>query len=375
MMTKVNVLLEEFHQIAVCPGKQLERYLAEGKKVIGCVPVYTPEEIIHAMGAVPIGLWGGDIEIKRAKEYFPAFICSIMQSVLELGIRGSYQGISAILIPSLCDSLKTLGENWKYAVKSIPFIPMTYPQNRESRGAKEFVLAGYKRVAEDIQAVTGLELDENRLAESIQIYNRHNAAMRRLSDLLAHHSQITAAQRCDIFKSAHFMLKEEHTVMVEAFIEELEKEPMNHKKKIRAITSGILADNRNLLEILDDNDIQIVGDDVAHESRQYRVDTVVDGSAMEGLAETFCHMDHCSVLYDPYKKRVDLIMERAKAEHADVVIILLTKFCDPEEFDYVLIKRSCEEAGIPHLLIEVDRQMTNYEQAKTMIQTIREMMQ
>ena len=69
--------------------------------------------------------------INQAKKYFPAFICSIMQSILELGINGEYKGISAIVIPSLCDSLKCIGQNWKYAVKDIPFIPMTYPQNRK----------------------------------------------------------------------------------------------------------------------------------------------------------------------------------------------------------------------------------------------------
>ncbi len=107
------------------------------KKVVACVPVYTPEELIHSMGLVPMGAWGADIELKESKKYFPAFICSIMQSILELGIKGEYKGISAIVIPSLCDSLKCLGQNWKYAVKDIPFIPMTYPQNRKPEAGKK----------------------------------------------------------------------------------------------------------------------------------------------------------------------------------------------------------------------------------------------
>ena len=51
----------------------------------------------------------------------------------------------------------------------------------------------------------------------------------------------------------------------------------------------------------------------------------------------------------------------------------MTKFCDPEEFDYVPIKRACDKAGLMHLNIEVDRQMVNYEQAGTMIQAFKEM--
>ena len=61
------------------------------------------------MGLVPMGAWGADMALNRAKEYFPAFICSVMQSILELGMKGVYNGASAIVIPSLCDSLNVWG--------------------------------------------------------------------------------------------------------------------------------------------------------------------------------------------------------------------------------------------------------------------------
>jgi benzoyl-CoA reductase/2-hydroxyglutaryl-CoA dehydratase subunit BcrC/BadD/HgdB len=83
-------------------------------------------------------------------------------------------------------------------------------------------------------------------------------------------------------------------------------------------------------------------------------------------------MDNCSVLYDPDKKRADLIVSTAKSRGAKGVIVVLTKFCDPEEFDYVIIKKACDTAGLPVLLIEVDRQMVNYAQAKTALETFKE---
>lgn len=369
----VNELLKQFNEIASSPKKQLDNYLKEGKKVVACVPVYTPEEIIHSMGIVPFGTWGADTEIKEAKRYFPAFICSIMQSVLELGINGTYDGISAILIPSLCDSLKCLGQNWKYAVPNIPFIPMTYPQNRNNEVGKAFTKAGYERVIRDLEGSTGAKFSEEELGKSIKIYNAHNEAMRKLSVALVDYPSITASQRSDIFKSAYFMLKEDHTALVEKFLEELNEMPKNDKKKIRVVTSGILADNKSLLNIFEENGIQIVADDIAHESRQYRVDTKEEGNSLEALAEKFANMDNCSVLYDVDKKRADYIVNLAKEYNADGVIIVMTKFCDPEEFDYVIIKKACDAANIMTLQIEVDRQMVNYEQANTMIETFKDM--
>ena len=103
----VKELLNQFHDIASDPKKQMDRYLAEGRKVVLTAPVYTPEELVHAMGMVPMGVWGADVELKEAKRYFPAFICSIVQSIVEMGMKGAYEGASALIVPSLCDSLNT----------------------------------------------------------------------------------------------------------------------------------------------------------------------------------------------------------------------------------------------------------------------------
>ena len=67
-------------------------------------------------------------------------------------------------------------------------------------------------------------------------------------------------------------------------------------------------------------------------------------------------------------------MEDAKAAAAAGLVVLLTKFCDPEEFDYPLIKRACSEAELPCVLIEIDRQMVNYEQARTAIETFKDLL-
>ena len=266
----MNDILNKLHEAAASPRAQMDGYLAQGKKIVLCAPVYTPEELIHAMGFVPMGAWGGDVALNRAKEYCPAFLCAIVQSLLELGINGAYEGASAIVIPSLCDTLKTVGENWKYAVPSIPFIPMTYPQNRKPAYGVAYTKAGYERVIRDLEKLGGA-FSEEKLLASIKIYNRHNAAMRKIDELLAGHPEITAAQRSDIFKSAFFMTKEEHTELVEALIEKLEAQTPA-AEKLPIVISGILTDAPALNAILDEMGLHIVADDVAAQSRQYRTD-------------------------------------------------------------------------------------------------------
>lgn len=363
----INEILNKFHTVAASPRTQMEHYLNQGKKVVLTAPVYTPEELIYSMGFIPMGAWGADIEIKRAKEYCPAFLCSIVQSILELGILGTYEGASAIVIPSLCDTLKTLGENWKYAVSDIPFIPMTYPQNRKPSYGVAFTRASYEKVIWDLEKAGGTYTNEG-LCRANAVYNRHNCAMRRAEELLAVHPEVSATQRSDMFKSAFFMAKEEHTQLVEQLITELEKTAPS-EGKFPVILSGILADSLGLNRIFEDMHIHIVADDIAAQSRQYRTDVPGGEDALLALAEKFALMDHCSVLYNKEKPRIQWILDMARKRGAKGIIVILTKFCDPEEFDYVFIKRACEEAGIPITLIEIDRQMVQYEQARTNIET------
>lgn len=371
----VENILAQFREVASSPRKQLDKYLAEGKKVVAVAPVYTPEEIIHSMGIVPMGVWGADKELQGSKKYFPAFICSIVQSITDLGIDGSYKGVSALVVPYFCDSLKILGENWKYAVPNIPFIPMAYPQNRLNEAGIAFTKAGYKKLIEDLEKITEARFDENALASSIEIYNEHNKTMRRLSEILISCSSIGAVERSNIYKSAYFMTKEEHTVLVKQLISEIEETPVQETTKARVLTIGILADNPSLLSFFDDNGMQIVADDVAHESRQYRIDSPQASSPLESLAQKFSAMGNCSVLHDPENTHPDYVVEQVMRTRAEGVIVLMTKFCDPEEFEYVRIKKACDKAKIPVILIEVDRQMVNYEQARTILEAFKDIIQ
>lgn len=85
----VKELLGQLHEVAECPRKQLERYLGEGRRVIAMAPVYGPQEIVHSMGLVPMGVWGADVEINEAKKYYPAFIVPLCRQSWNWGLRES----------------------------------------------------------------------------------------------------------------------------------------------------------------------------------------------------------------------------------------------------------------------------------------------
>lgn len=368
------IALNKFEEAVNNPRKQLDKYLAQGKKVIGCFPLYVPEQLIYALGMVPFGMWGSEIELKEAKNFFPAYVCGILQTNFELAIKGAYDGISAVMITTLCDSLKCATQNWKYAVDGIEMIPVNYPQNRASKGAYSFLYAQYKEIIDKLERISGKKLHEDNLRQAIEVYNNHNAVMREFLKLVAEYpKELSPLQRSIVIKSGYFMDKKEHTEMVKDLIKEMRRLMPEKFRGIKVVTTGIIADSKDLLNIFAENKVAIAADDIAHESRQFRVDVKMNGDLVGALVNQFLEMYGCSTVIGGKISREEFLLGLVKENNADGVIVLMTKFCDPEEYDYPVIKEYLDQHHIPQLFIEVDKQTRNYGQAATSVQTFQEM--
>lgn len=369
-----DINFEIFEEIVKSPHKQLNKYLMQGKKAVGCFPLYTPDALIHSAGIIPFGLWGAEIEVALAKKYYPAYVCGILQTNLELGMLGAYNGLSAVLITTLCDSLKCATQNWKYAVPNIEMIPVIYPQNRGNPSAIDFLYEQYMIIKNKLENISGIKITNERLKNSIDIYNEHNQVMREFINLAAKYpKEISPKNRCMVIKSGYFMEKSEHTNLVRQLIDKFKAIKPKRFRGIKVVTTGIIADSPNLLDILYENKVSIAADEVAHESRQFRVDTVHESDELMALTKQFMNMYSCSTVIGGTPSREDYIIDLVEKTCADGVIIFMTKFCDPEEYDYPIIKAKLDSRNIPSLLIEVDKQINNYEQARTSIQSFQEM--
>lgn len=369
-MSDIKSIISQLDKISSNPKAQMDKYLAEGKKIIGCMPVYCPEELVYAADMVPMGIWGTQGEVSKAKYYFPAFICSILQTTLELGMKGEYKGISAIMIPIICDSMKSMEPNWQCAVPDIPVICVAQAQNRKLEAGIDFTRSQYRIIQKKLENISGKPISDEAIANAVKVYNEHRLVMREFAQLVQKHpDKISVKARNTVFKSAYFMKKDEHSALVKELNEELKKAPIAEWKGKKVVTTGIIADLPELLDIFEQNNIAISADNVAFESGQYAYDVPVEKDPVYGLAKQLCEIEGSSILYDPKKLRARIVADMVKKTKADGVVYILTKFCDPEEFDYVPMKKLFDKEGIKCVQIEIDQQMTSFEQAKTAIET------
>ena len=374
-MNSIAQIIAGFEEQAKYPAKAVTAAIKKtGKKAVGCFPYYTPEEIIYAAGMLPVGLWGGQTEIKAADKYLQSFCCSIMRANVEFGMKGTYDMLSAVIIPTYCDTLKCICENWKSAVPNIYLIPMVYPQNIKIEAGVTYMMAEFKRVQKELEKVSGKTITEQDLLDSIAVYEKYRSTMQEFVKIVnLYPNTLNARVRHFIIKAAYFSDKKIYTDMLAELITELKKTPAEKFDGLKVVITGILAEPDALLDSFVENNIIFAADDLAQESRQFRTNIGEGSTAIEKLARRVANQS-CSLLYDEKKTRGQLLIDLVKETKADGVVISMMKFCDPEEFDYPIFKKELEAAKIPMLYLEIEQQMDAAEQIRTRIQSFSEMM-
>lgn len=375
-MERIQDIFSEMKAVVSNPRQAVQQFKEKtGRGAVGCFPVYCPEEIVHAAGLLPIGLWGGQTTLSRAHTFFPAFACSIMQSVMEFALRGVYDDLQAVIIPAPCDTLKSFGQDWPFAVPHVKSIPIVYPQLGYLPEGMEYLKSEFEIVRAEMEKITGTRISDAALNYSIDVYNEHRQIMREFSSVApAYPAVVTPVTRHLVMKSAYFMEKSQHTALVRELIDQLAQQQAQDWEGKKVILSGIMAEPDALLELFIENGLTVVGDDLAHESRQYRTDAPAGSDPLMRMAGQWAQMKGCSMVYDPQKKRGDMLIDMVRHSGADAVVLCMMKFCDPEEFDYPVMKVQFEEAGIPLLYLEIDQQMQSVEQARTRLQSFAEML-
>ena len=370
----IEVLLKEFQDIAYSPKKQLAAFKAEGKKVIGVLPYYAPEELVYAAGMVPMGIWGSNKKtISRAKEYCATFYCTIAQLALEMLLDGTMDQLDGLITPTICDTLRPMSQNFRVAIgDKIPTIFLAHPQNRFADWGLKFCMDQYNDVRKMLDQISGHAMTDEDIRKAIKVYNASRAARREFVKLASEHCDVvTPTLRSAVLKASYFMLKDEYTAKLVELNEELKKLPAANWKGVKVVTSGIVCDNPKLLAIFEENNIAIAADDVAHESRSFRTDAAEEGDPMLALAKQFANIDYDVLLYDPASssnRRGEFVADLVKESGAQGLILFMQQFCDPEEMEYPYLKKALDAAGIPHIKLGVDQQMRDFGQASTAIQ-------
>lgn len=364
------------------PGEAAARckQAAPDRAVVGCFPVYTPVELVHASGAHPVGLIGGGntLEIAHADSRFQSFICSIVKSTMELGMTGRLDSLDAVIFHSICDPARNLASVFK---RNFPRLSVEYlhlPQNMASPRVEDYLVAEYRRLLEALAPITGHEASDEDVARSVGLYNRSRSLMRRLYALRVRQPERLSTAECYALVRAGTLLPvEEHIAMLEAAVSALDRRAARRRDRVRVVLEGSFCEQPpiELIEKLEDAGCYIMDDDFLLGWRWFVNDVPAQGDPVRSLANAYLHGSvYSGTKHDLREPKADHLIKKVRETESDAVIFLSAKFCEPALFDYALYRNALHAAAIPHLFLEFEEKMWVFDRVRGEVETFVESM-
>lgn len=351
-----------------------------GSKVVGCYPVYTPVEIIHAAGMLPVGIIGGGnrLEIAYADSRFQSFVCSIVKSTLELGLTGKLEFLDGIVFHSICDPARNLASVFK---RNFPHIRVEYihfPQNMVSPHTEIYLAAEYQKLKASYEQLAGRPITDDDLRGSIRLYNEQRKLLRELYSIRRDTPQnLSTAESYVLTRIGTLIPVEEHIAILKKALDALRKRDERPKDRIKVVLEGSFCEQPplELIEGLEAAGCYILDDDFLTGWRWFVEDIPIEGDPIRNLARAYLNQSvYSGVKHDTRQPKSKHLVDKVRETGASAVIFLAAKFCEPALFDYALYRRALEKECIPHLSLEFEEKMWIFDKARSEVETFVESM-
>jgi len=329
---------------------------APGRKVVGFMPFYVPRELIHAAGALPLGVLGGgdQLEVIHGDAYYQSYICRIPRSTVELGVTGRLDFVDGMLFPSICDVIRNLSGMWKVMFPKVKSRYFDVPQNYRDDVGGAFYVNELKELKEMLEEMTGRAVSDDALRASIAIYNESRRLTREVYAFRA--KQPWKAPSADVYllmRAGQTLAVEEHNRLMKEYLAAAAAEDRPKRDNSRVVVTGVFCEQPplNLIKSIELAGCYIVDDDFMLVNRWEKSDVAVEGDPLKNLADAYLHnSNNTSAKYEPSEAKKGLyLVEAVKSTYAEGVIFACPSFCDPALLERPMLQHVLAAHNIPYI--------------------------
>lgn len=327
---------------------------ANSGPAIGYMPIYVPRELLHAQGALPVGILGGgdDLEIIRGDAFYQSYICHIPRSTIELGLNGSLDCLDGMLFPAICDVIRNLSGIWRmqFPGKLVRYLDVPQDFDRDLGGA--FYRRELEALSQDLVEHGGKSYEEEALRRSIATYNENRGLVRDLYALRREEPwKVPTSELYSVLRAGLVVPVFESTALLRRYRllagSASDRTPMD---QARVVFTGAFCEQPplGLIKSLERAGCYIVDDDFLQINRFLRHDVPVEGDPLDNLVVAFLEDAIASPTryIDRDEKGRDLL-ERVEASGAEGVLFGAPSFCDPALLDQPMVVKALEREGVP----------------------------
>lgn len=348
---------------------------ATGGPAVGYFPVYFPEELAHAMGFLPAGLYGasGRLSLDRATAHTQSFICSISRSVFQMALQGHLDVFDGLVFSNICDVARNLSGITKRNLGDRYVDYLHYPINNGTTYAARYLREEYARIASGLGDATGRSLREDALRASLRLYNEKRRLLRELVRLrqarpwLVPYTEWYATMRAGLL-----MPVEDYVPALESYMNGLAAREGKPMDRIRVVVSGTFCEQAPLMlmKTIEDAGCYIVHDEALIGSRWMGDVGETEADPLLALARAYAeNPEPLTVRFHPDIDKRAHYASLLSSTGAQGAVICTPKFCEPALYDSVIFKGVLDTAKVPYLHLEYEESASSFEHDRTMVET------
>lgn len=356
-----DMVVGDIHGIRV---KELREHAKEGGKVVATYCVFVPEEMVWAVGAIPVGLCAGtQFSIPVAETVLPRNTCALIKSSFgfKLGRICPYVQASHLIVgETTCDGKKKMFEILN---QHQPVHVMEVP-NKKTPQSRQLWLDEVYHFKDVIEELTGNKITAENLKEAIENVNARRQALQRLYNLRKT-SPVPISGRDALLATqvSFYDDVKRDTQMLNALCDELDVRVKAGEgvapagaKRILVSGSPMAIPNWKLHYIIESAGAVVVCEESCTGTRFFSDKVDANGSGLDhqikAVADRYMNI-HCAC-FTPNEERLDDIVRLAKEYQVDGVVHYHLQFCHTYATEAVGVEKRLEEEGIPLLRIETD---------------------
>jgi bzd-type benzoyl-CoA reductase N subunit len=345
-------------------------------RAIGYLCSYVPEEMIHAAGFTPVRLRGTTAPLRQVDAHLQSFTCALCRSTLDQMLLGDLGFLSGTVFVHTCDAMQAQADLWRMNTRASHFVDtVMQPANLDTPPARVYLVAELGRFRGRLASFAGRSIPDEGLRSSIALYDETRRLVRALQDV---RDRLGTRALYDILDAAQVMPREQFNPLLAELLAALEEDSVHgHQSRggsgSRLFLVGAVLDEPRLLDLIEEVGAQVVGDDLCSGSRHFYEQVGADGDPVANLADYYLRRPPCPTKLHPAHDPGAYLLEEVTKVGAEGIVFALEKFCEPHAFDYGRIRPVVDDAGVPHLLLEME-QTPSLEALRTRLQAFVEML-
>ena len=359
----------EFARILADPLESSRQWSREGRKVIGCLDSYIPEEFIHAAGMIPLRILGSTANVTLADSYLPVFAGKLARTILEQALRGDLAHLAGVAISNSSDAVRMLYDLWGRHIPQQRAFLIDVPAILEGETNHRVFRQAMLEFKGELEKFTGKPLESAALRHSIAVFNENRRLLKDTASLLgASPPRLSADTYLDALLSGFVLTKEKHNELLGQLLESSRRDTPERTEDLTPLhVSGPILVDRSFLPLLRQCGATMVSEELGTGSRYFWDEVDEAGEPVEAVIERYW-----SKIPESYKTPMEPrwrhLLNHIERSNARGVIFVIEKYSDEDQYDYPVWRDRLRSRGIPSLLLDSELVLES-EQVRTRVQT------